>query len=906
MFPWKGDDGKLRMGPSWDYNWSSYYVSGGPTGALMHRSEQLWYQRLFADPDFLQAYIDRWWQLRRGPMSNPAMGAIIDGQAADITLQKSLLNGMPSVAEWTNRLEQLKTWLTQRADWIDGNYLRPPVFNQDGGVVPDGFVVALSATNGTIYVTTNGTDPRASGGGVGSSAHTYSVPFALHAPTLVQARVKNGTNWSGLASAFFRTPQDLSPLIVSELMYHPLPFGAWTSDDLEFIELKNTGTNVLNLAGLSFTAGISFTFPSGILLNPGGLIVLVRNVAAFLARYPGVAFGGVYTGKLDNAGETVRLSTEAGPLFDFSYGDRAPWPLAADGYGFSLVPRSPGTQANSGDGSRWRASAAVGGSPGSDDPEPASPGVVINEILSHTDLPDVDAIELFNSGTQAVDLGGWFLSDDGAAPRKFRIPNGTLIPAGGYRVFTEADFNPSPHTALNFSLSSHGEEIYLTAADLAGSFTGYGHGVGFGGAANGVSFGRHINSAGEEQFPAQVAVTLSGPNAGPLIGPVVITEIMYHPGPGGDEFIELRNVSSADVPLFDPENPTNTWLIKGLAFSFPTNVVLPREAVLLVVATNPASFRVKYAVRENVQVFGPSGGLLQDSGERLQLLRPDRPDTNGIPYITVEEVLFDNAAPWPADANGGGPSLRRVLPSAYGNDPQNWTSPLPDPGAFVLLGQPPLIVQRPLSQTAVAGDSVTLSVAITNTATLPVRYSWMRNYTAVPNGFALLNQHVSFLTITNAQLPYTNYTVVVSNAAGIASTAGSAAILTFVADTDGDGMPDFWEAAHGLAANNAADRSLDQDHDGMLNWQEYVAGTDPSDPKSYLKIESVTVASVATLTFRALASKTYTVQYTDALATGTWSRLADVFARAENRDERVTDPTYSTNRLYRLVSPRLP
>lgn len=205
MFPWKGDDDKLRMGPAWDYNWSSYYVSGAATGSLMHRSDRLWYPRLFADPDFRQLYIDRWWDVRRGPASNAAIQAIIDSQAAEITPAKSLLNGMPSTAEWTRRLNQMKTWLTQRANWIDGNYLRPPGFNQDGGQVPDGFTVALSSPGATVYLTTDGTDPRAPGGSIAGSARIYSAPFAIHSPTWVKARVKNGANWSGLSAAHFST-----------------------------------------------------------------------------------------------------------------------------------------------------------------------------------------------------------------------------------------------------------------------------------------------------------------------------------------------------------------------------------------------------------------------------------------------------------------------------------------------------------------------------------------------------------------------------------------------------------------------------------------------------------------------------------------------------------------------------
>src|SRR5439155_639046 len=118
------------------------------------------------------------------------------------------------------------------------------------------------------------------------------------------------------------------------------------------------------------------------------------------------------------------------------------------------------------------------------------------------------------------------------------------------------------------------EEVYLLSGDTATNLTGYSHGFIFGPAANGVSFGRYVNSVGEEQFPAQAALTLGATNAGPKVGPVVINEIMYHPALGFDEFLELKNITSDAVPMFDPDHSTNTWRLNGIGFDFPTNIVI--------------------------------------------------------------------------------------------------------------------------------------------------------------------------------------------------------------------------------------------------------------------------------------------------------------------------------------------
>lgn len=1076
MFPWKGDDGKLRMGPAWDYNWSAYYI-GLPamTGDLYWRSTTLWYRRLFADPDFTQLYIDRWWDNRRGAMSNAGMDANIDGQMNDISPAKAVLNGLPSATDWTNRLATMKTWLRTRADWIDSNYIRPPFFNQDGGPVPDGFQITILGTNGTIYFTTDGSDPRLPGGAVAGTAQAFQLPFPITAQTLVQARIRNGTNWSGLTRAVFYPPQDLSKLAVTEIMFNPPGMGVTVGDEFEFLELKNTGTNTLQLGTLTFSAGINFTFTNGTRLESGQFFVLARNAASFASKYPGVGVNGVFSGRLDNGGETLRLSTPFGfTVLSVTYNDRAPWPLAADGHGFSLVPRNAALQPNSDDGTAWRASTAVGGSPGADDPPSIVAPVLVNEVMAHTDLPEIDWIELFNPNGASVNIGGWFLSDDAPAPKKFRIPDGTMIAAGGYRAFTEADFNAAPGSLSSFSLSSAGDSIYLSSGDAATNLTGYSHGFTFGAAASGVTFGRYLNSVGEEQFPAQISPTREAANSGPRVGPVVFSEIQYHPEAGGDEYIELRNISAGDIDLFDPAHPTNTWRINGLGFAFPTGVTIPAGDVLLVVGSSPSSFRAKHGIAETVPVLGPFAGVLQDSGERLELQRPDVPGTNGLPYITVDEVRYNDRAPWPPAADGSGASLQRVNLSAYGNDPANWVAAIPTPGAELVLGLAPAITLQPQGLAILSFQSAQFTVAATGTP--PLFYQWLFNGAPIPgatngtlliasvqpgqagdysavvfnqagsvvsssarlivnriptilapptNTFSRLSSNTVFavaavgngllryqwrfngtsisgatnasLVITNTQmtnagaysvtvtdsigsietppvtlvllinpsivigpisqsvvvgqpvtlsvvatgspLPFNYdwrrgsigvasntvntfsnfysftapltvgtqlYRVVVRNLAQSGINANAACSIITLADADADGLADVWETAYGLNTNNMADAAIDSDGDTMSNRAEFLAGTDPSNPASYLKIDSIIAGGGATLAFGAISNRTYSIQYSDAVGSGLWFKVADVVARTTNRVESINDPAFTTNRVYRLVTPQQP
>src|SRR3989475_9899058 len=106
---------------------------------------------------------------------------------------------------------------------------------------------------------------------------------------------------------------------------------------------------------------------------------------------------------------------------------------SADGTGFSLVPVNPNLDPDPNSPLNWRASTVIGGSPGADDPPSGIGRILINEVLTHTDLPQVDWAELYNPNSTNVCIGSWYLTDQRNVPQKFRIPANdprAVIPAG--------------------------------------------------------------------------------------------------------------------------------------------------------------------------------------------------------------------------------------------------------------------------------------------------------------------------------------------------------------------------------------------------------------------------------------------------------------------------------------------
>lgn len=579
-------------------------------------------------------------------------------------------------------------------------------------------------------------------------------------------------------------------LRITEIMYNPAPLTGNTNDaqEFEYVELKNiSGSETVNLAGVRFVNGISFNFTGSAVtsLAPGQRVLVVKNATLFALRYgAGLPVAGTYSGSFDNGGERIQLIDAANEeIHDFNY--ESDWYPITAGAGFSLAIVNENALAELWDSkTNWRPSGVVNGAPAQPDPAPPTvPAIVINEVLSHTDTPPpTDTIELFNPTAGDVNIGGWFLSDDFRTPLKYRIPDNTTILAGSYRTFNEGDFNTPTNAPTSFALSSKGDEVYLFSGDGT-KITGYVQGYSLGAAENGVSFGRYTNSQTNVHFVAQSALTLGGANAGPKVGPVVISEILYHPVdlPGGednsdDEFVELQNISGSPVALFDAANPTNTWRIRGgVDISLPTNITLQANALLLLVNFDPADpnnaaklagFRAKFSVPQGVLIVGPYDGKLDNASDDLKLERPDLPDGVDVPFILVDRVEYADRAPWPELADGTGASLRRINVNQYGNDPINWAGSAPTAGApSTGSGSAPAVVIQPANQNGIASQSAAFSVVASGTG--PLRYQWRFHGTGGDISVPVPGGTNATLLLTDLKVEQAGaYSVAVFNTAG--------------------------------------------------------------------------------------------------------------------------------------------
>jgi hypothetical protein len=549
------------------------------------------------------------------------------------------------------------------------------------------------------------TDPT-----ISPDAIEYTGGFNIDKSAALKARayLSSTQKWSALNEAVYEVGNIRNSLRITEIMYHPVDTNNPNDPNTEYIEMKNINASTINLNLVKFDKGIDFTFGPNTLMA-GQHILAVKNKNAFEAKYgAGKYIAGEYTGSLDNGGERIRLLDAVGTtILDFDYKDG--WRSIVDGDGYSLTiiePTNPDMNSWS-EKDSWRASAYVNGSPGWNDsgiiPNPGA--IAINEVMAHSHAGAPDWIELYNTTASVINIGGWYLSDNDENPLKYRFAAGKTIPAYGYIViYEDVNFGPlatDPGRLTPFALSENGEMVCLASAlDTNGVLTGYREKEDFGASETGVSFGRYYKGSTDSfNFVPMANSTQGYANAYPKVGPIVITEIMYHPDwPAGSlyendqyEYVELRNIGTEPVTLYDYAQGEPWKLTDGIDFTFPASpvVTIPAGGRILVVK-NPTAFNWRYPGLSAI-TYGPYDGKLDNAGERIQIGKPGDEDAGIRYYIRVDRVDYsDGSHPggepgnvdlWPAEADGAGKSLTRISTTLYGNDPNNWQAVTPTPGS---------------------------------------------------------------------------------------------------------------------------------------------------------------------------------------------------------------------------------
>ena len=315
------------------------------------------------------------------------------GDAKTVSPRNKLDDWIPELNDIENRLFPVRSQIVVNQLKAAGlyPYVEAPVFKRNSEILTGDVSFTSSAVvifqnpnlSGKIYFTKDGSDPRAVGGTVSASAAAAENNYSMTVTetTLLKARVFDTQGWSALkVVSLSAAEENYSGLKVTEVHYHPADLINGTDTvfgtNLEFIELKNTGTSALNISGVTIDSAVYHVVPLGFVLPPKGFYVAASKPAKFYDYY-GMNPSGNFKGNLSNAGEFVLINDRSSrKILSFTYSDDYPWPLSADGDGNSLVSVNSLPTGDPNEYAYWKSSVRTGGSPFADDGISTSVGSV--------------------------------------------------------------------------------------------------------------------------------------------------------------------------------------------------------------------------------------------------------------------------------------------------------------------------------------------------------------------------------------------------------------------------------------------------------------------------------------------------------------------------------------------------
>jgi len=406
-------------------------------------------------------------------------------------------------AEWaTERDWLLNEYFVRRGDVLLG-FLReaglypdvePPRFSVDGilqhgGTIDMNAQLTMTSETGAVYYTTDGTDPRPTGSGETALPGTVLVP--------------RGSDWEYLDDGSdpadaWRTETGSWPLGTAE-------FGYGDGDEVTTVRCGDTADCTLNHITTYFRKPFAVDNVDTIaslriqLIRDDGAVIYLNGVEIARSNMPEgavtsqtLAFDSAITeitwqelnasaALLQNGQNVLGVEvhqwskTSSDVSFDLELvavqGEKTVGSSETGGLPYSkpiTLAASTTVKARTFANGVWSALAEATFT------LPESSPLVLNELMADNastlvdpDEPGAyeDWIEIFNPGTSNVDMGGMYLTDDPSDPTRYPIPNGVIVPAGGYILFWADNDNEEGAVHLNFALSSRGETVSLIAAD---------------------------------------------------------------------------------------------------------------------------------------------------------------------------------------------------------------------------------------------------------------------------------------------------------------------------------------------------------------------------------------------------------------------------------------------------------
>lgn len=122
-------------------------------------------------------------------------------------------------------------------------------------------------------------------------------------------------------------------IMITEIMYNDLS----GPDSLEFFEIYNNGSTTANIGGYIISQGVDYVFPSNLQLNAGEFLVIAKDTQVVNSAFGIHSNNQWFFGGLNNSGENIEIQNSLGAVIDVvGYQDGTPWPIEADGGGYSL------------------------------------------------------------------------------------------------------------------------------------------------------------------------------------------------------------------------------------------------------------------------------------------------------------------------------------------------------------------------------------------------------------------------------------------------------------------------------------------------------------------------------------------------------------------------------------------